>query len=159
MERVETGADLHLLGLVDGFAFGEDDAAVLKCRMTCRELVLDDEVLRLFCVDKRCNVGVLIGDDGFGVTKSCVRQHFCDIGIGSGRDLVDHGDRESDLGFIVQVSNEVRTDLSVCSPSIGDREDSRLQLVAVVRAVVHGDECQRECAGGETFVKQCGQTG
>ena len=53
-------SDLHTLREIDGRTIGQIDAkALFQLRTTVRKTILDNEVLRLLCVDKRCDVGTL----------------------------------------------------------------------------------------------------
>ena len=76
--------------------------------------------------------------------------------MGARGDLVDHGPGEGDLALIGQVVDEVLTDIALFEPSLGNGHDTGLQLLAVVRAVVHADNCQRGGTVLETLQQQGG---
>ena len=156
MQGVQAGGDLHALGLVDGLAVGQVDAGLLQCGAAVGELVLNHKVLRALGVDKGGDEGVLGGDDGSHALDAVLLQGLLDHLVGARGDLVDHGPGEGDLALIGQVVDEVLTDEALLQPSLGNGHDAGLQLLAVVRAVVHADNCQRGGAVLETLQQQGG---
>ena len=156
MQGVQAGGDLHALGLVDGLAVGQVDAGLLQCGAAVGELVLDNQILRALGVDERGNEGVLGGDDGSHALDAVLLQGLLDHLVGARGDLVDHGPGEGDLALIGQVVDEVLADIALLQPCLGNGHDAGLQLLAVVRAVVHADNCQRGGTVLETLQQQGG---
>ena len=156
MQRVQAGGDLHALGLVDGFAVGHVDTGLLQCGAAVGELVLNNQVLRALGVDEGSDEGVLGGDDGGHALDAVLLQGLLDDLVGARGDLVDHGPGEGDLALIGQVVDEVLTDEALLQPSLGNGHDAGLQLLAVVRAVVHADNGQRGSTVLETLQQQGG---
>ena len=156
VQGVQAGGDLHALSLVDGLAVGHIDAGLLQCGAAVGELVLDNQILRALGVDKRSDEGVLGGDDGGHALDAVLLQRFLDHLVGARGDLVDHGPGEGDLALIGQVVDEVLTDEALLQPSLRNGHDAGLQLLAVVRAVVHADNGQRGGTVLETLQQQGG---
>ena len=61
MQRIEAGLHLHLFDLLNRRAVRKEHTALLQLWPSIREFVLDDKILRLLCVDKRRNAGLLCG--------------------------------------------------------------------------------------------------
>ena len=154
MQGVEAGADLHLLDLIDGLAVAVEDTAQLQRRTAIGVVVLDAEVLGLLGVDEGSGEGVLLGDDGVVVLKTVVSQHLLDLGIRAGSDLVDHAPGEGDLGLVLDVGQELGGDQALLDPLGSVGKDCGLDLIAVVRAVVHALDGQGQSTGLEALVEQ-----
>ena len=126
------------------------------CGAAVRELVFDDEVLRLLRVDERRDERLLVRHD---------RRHPLDAGVGEGlldhrvrtrRDLVDHRPRERDLRLVLEVVEKRGGRKAVLDPRLSDFKDGGHELLAVVRAVVHRDDGHRESACAKALKKQRG---
>ncbi len=182
MQRVEAGADLHLLDLVHRLAVGVHDAAQLQRGPAVGVLVLDDQVLGLLGVDKGGGEGVAVGDDGVVVLEVVLFQHLLDLGVGARGDLVDHAPGIGDLALILDVVHRAGGDDAHLGPLFGVRDlalvldvihkarghqahlgplfgvgiDAGLDLVAVVGAVVHALQGQGQGACLVALVEQGG---
>ena len=156
MQRVEAGADFHLLDLVHSLAVAVQHAAQLQRGTTIGVVILDAEVLGLLGVDKRSGKGVLLGDDGVVVLKAVVSQHLLYLGIRARGDLVDHAPGERDLGFVLHISQELSGDQALLCPLGSVSQNRTLDLIAVVRAVVHALHGQGQFACLEALVQQSG---
>ena len=154
VQGVEAGADLHLLDLIDGLAVAVEDTAQLQRRTAIGVVILDAEVLGLLSVDEGSGEGVLLGDDGVVVLKTVVSQHLLDLGIRAGSNLVDHAPGEGDLGLVLDVGQELGGDQTLLDPLGSVGKDCGLDLIAVVRAVVHALDGQGQLAGLEALVEQ-----
>ena len=156
MQRVEAGADLHLLDLVHSLAVAVQHAAQLQRGTTIGVVILDAEVLGLLSVDKRSGKGVLLGNDGVVVLKAVVCQHLLHLGIRARGDLVDHAPGERDLGLVLHISQELSGDQALLCPLGSVSQNSVLDLIAVVRAVVHALHGQGQFACLEALIQQSG---
>ena len=156
VQRVQAGADLHLLDLIDGLAVAVQNTAQLQRRTAIGVVVLDAEILGLLGVDEGSGEGVLLGDDGVVVLKAVVGQHLLDLGVGARGDLVDHAPGEGDLGLVLHISEELGGHQALLDPLGSVGEDGILDLVAVVRAVVHALHGQGQLAGLEALIQQSG---
>ena len=154
MQRVQAGADLHLLDLVHGLAVAVQHTAQLQRRTAIGVVILDAQVLGLFGVDEGSGKGVLLGDDGVVVLKAVVGQHLLDLGIRARGDLVDHAPREGDLGLVLHIGKELGGHQTLLHPLGSIGVDSVLDLIAVVGAVIHALNGQGQLAGLEALVQQ-----
>ena len=155
VQRIEAGADLHLLDLVHHIAAGDDDTGLLERRTAVREAVLDDEVLRLLGVDERRRERMLCGFEQADVLQTVRKQLLFHARIGARRDLIDHAPRERNV--VLEVSVLLGGDAAVIAPRGGDLHDGLLQLFAVVGAVIHRNQRERRTAGAETLEAHRGQ--
>ena len=156
MQGVQAGAHLHLLDLVNGLAVAVQHTAQLQRRTAIGVVILDAQVLGLLCVDKGSSKGVLLGHDGVVVLKAVLGQHILDLCVGTGSDLVDHAPGEGDLGLVLNVCQELSGNQTLLDPLGSVGVDSALDLVAVVRAVIHALNGQGQLAGLEALVQQSG---
>ena len=76
--------------------------------------------------------------------------------MGARGNLVNHGPREGNLALVRQVVDEVLADKALLQPCLGNGHNAGLQLLTVVRAVVHADNCQRVSTVLETLQQQGG---
>ncbi len=153
MQGIEAGADLHFFGFVYRFPVGEIDACLFQGHSAGRKFIFHHQIFRFFGIDKGGGIGVLFGDDGIGIFETAFLQHFGHTGIGAGGDLVDHGDGEGHLGFILQVGEEGSVHQIILGPAHGDAENRSLQLVAVAAAVIHADQGNGQLTGPEAAVQ------
>ena len=151
MQRIEAGLHLHLFDLLNRRAVRKEHTALLQLWPSIREFVLDDKILRLLCVDKRRNAGLLCGEHRGAFRKTILLQHLFDRCVRARRDFVDHAPRERNLRFILYIRCKPRLHASSLHPLIGECRDGLLQFLAVPRAVVrrnHGDRflsCPESC--------------
>ena len=155
MQRIKAGAYLHLLDLVHHIAAGDDDTGLLERRTAVRELVFNDEVLRLLGIDEGGSKGMLGGLERADVLQTVGEQLLLDARVRARRDLVDHAPRKRNV--VLEVSVLLSGDAAVLAPCGGDLYDRLLELLTVVRAVVHGNEGERRTAGAETLDAHGGQ--
>ena len=144
VQRVQAGRDLHALGHIDDVPGRHIDARFLKSRTAVRETVLNDQILGDFRIDERrykCPAGCL---DGTHIFHAALCEHRLDLLVRARCDLVDHAPREGDGLLVLHVPDEFFGDKSLLLPLLSDRHDAGLQLLAVVAAVVHADDCERE---------------
>ena len=99
---------------------------------------------------------MLLGHDGVVVLKAVLGQHILDLCVGTGSDLVDHAPGEGDLGLVLNVCQELSGNQTLLDPLGSIGVDSALDLVAVVRAVIHALNGQGQLAGLEALVQQSG---
>ena len=137
MERIQTGGYLHGLYLVNCLTGSIEGTAEVEWGTAVGVVVLDDQILHLFCIHERSGKGVLLGLDVVVVVETIGSQQLFHLLVGTGRDLVDHRPGESDLCLILQVVEEGSGHEAVVHPSLSIGEDTGLHLVAIVRAVVH----------------------
>ena len=156
VQRVEAGADFHLFDLVHSLAVAVQHAAQLQRGTTIGVVILDAEVLGLLGVDKRSGKGVLLGDDGVVVLKAVVSQHLLHLGVRARGDLIDHAPGERDLGLVLHISQELSGDQALLCPLGSVSQNRTLDLIAVVRAVVHALHGQGQFACLEALVQQSG---
>ena len=155
IHRVHAGAYLHHRGLLNDVAAGDDNAALLESRMTVRECVLDEQVVRTFGVDVNSRVRALFGYERLCVLQTVSRQLVCDAVIRMRGNLINHGQREGILleqEVILILGDEAATLPYACHVT-----DSTLQTGAVIRAVIQRNECQRRQTGAAALEAQCGQ--
>ena len=155
MERVETGGDLHGLYLIDGLARGVEGTAEVEWGTTVGVVVLDDEVLHLFGIHEGSGEGVALGLDVVVVVEAVGSEHLLDLLMRTRGNLVDHRPGEGDLLLVLQVVEEGGGHESVVDPALGIGEDASLDLVAIVRAVVHRLYGEGQLSGLPALVEQC----
>ena len=140
VQGIEAGGYLHPLDLVDRLTIGKENTSFLQGGATVCKQVFDDQVLGLFCIDEGRCVGVLVGDDQGGILKTVCFEHCLHLCIGARGDLVDHGPREGDL--LLEVRDETSLYLSILRPSLGYGHDRILELLPIVRTVVHAYQAE-----------------
>ena len=146
MQRVEAGRDLHALGLVDGLAVGHVDPRLLQRRTAVGEAILHHEVLRALRVDERRDIRPLGGNHRGDILAAELLQLLAD-GIGRARrDLVDHRPRERDLRLVGDVIHKRLRHKALLQPLVRHGQHRAAQLLAVVAAIIHGDDGQRRLA-------------
>ena len=155
VEWVETGGDLHGLYLIDGLARGVEGTAEVEWGTTVGVVVLDDEVLHLFGIHEGSGEGVALGLDVVVVVEAVGSEHLLDLLMRTRGDLVDHRPGEGDLLLVLQVVEEGGGHESVVDPALGIGEDASLDLVAIVRAVVHRLYGEGQLSGLPALVEQC----
>ena len=144
MDRVQKSGHLHPFRLINGVAASKIDAfSFLKSRTSVGEIVLDHQVLGIFAVDERCDIGTLGGLDGFHVLESQSGQVGGDLRIGAGSDLVDHGPGEGNGGFIADVRKETIFHISLFLPFFCHGYDGTPQKTSVFRTVIHRHQGER----------------
>ena len=156
MQGVQAGADLHLLDLVHGLAVTVQHTAQFQRRTTVGVVVLDAQVLGLLGVDEGSGEGVLLGHDGVVVLKAILCQHLLHLCVRARGDLVDHAPGEGDLGLVLHIGQELGGHQTLLHPLGCVGVDSGLDLIAVVRAVIHALHGQGQLTGLEALVQQSG---
>ena len=126
MQRVQAGGDLHALRLVDGIPVGEVHAGFFQRRTAVGEFVLDDQVLRLFRVDKGRDKGSARRFQRGHALDAGFFQHPLDFRCWAGRNLVDHAPGEGYLGFIGKPTDKVSGHKAVHLPGMGHFHDAAL---------------------------------
>ena len=131
VQRVEAGGDLHTLYLIDSITVSHVYTSVLKLRSAVREFVLNDEILRALCIDERCDVGMLRGDDRRHILDAeCLELLLYRLCWTRG-DLIDHGPREADLVLILQILYEGCRNEALLLPLLGHGHDGAHELLTV----------------------------
>ena len=156
MQGVQAGADLHLLDLVHGLAVAVQHTAQFQRRTTVGVVILDAQVLGLLGVDEGSGEGVLLGHDGIVVLKAVLCQHFLHLCVRARGDLIDHAPGEGDLGLVLHIGQELGGHQTLLHPLCSVGVDGSLDLIAVVRAVIHALHGQGQLAGLEALVQQSG---
>ena len=110
-------------------------------------MILNDEILGLFCVDKGCNVGFLFCNDRLHLFHTQRFQICCDGFTGTGRDLVDHRPGESNRVFIGNIGKEAFIHKTGFLPFLCHRQHRLPENGTVLGTVVHGYQCQRVFSG------------
>ena len=154
MKRIEARRHLHLLRIVDGLAIRHVHARLLERGTSVRETVLDHEILRLLGIDERRDKGLLGGDDRSHALDAGRRQLLLDHRMRTRRDLVDHRPRERDDRLVRQIIEIRLRRKSVRNPGRGHLDDGRLELLAIVRAVVHRHDRHRQLSRMEALKQQ-----
>ena len=156
MQGVQAGADLHLLDLVHGLAVAVQHTAQFQRRTTVGVVILDAQVLGLLGVDEGSGEGVLLGHDGVVVLKAVLCQHLLHLCVRARGNLIDHAPGEGDLGLVLHIGQELSGHQTLLHPLCSVGVDGSLDLIAVVRAVIHALHGQRQLAGLEALVQQSG---
>ena len=152
----QAGADLHLLDLVHGLAVAVQHTAQFQRRTTIGVVILDAQVLGLLGVDEGSGEGVLLGHDGVVVLKAVLCQHLLHLCVRARGDLIDHAPGEGDLGLVLHIGQELGGHQTLLHPLCSVGVDGSLDLIAVVRAVIHALHGQGQLAGLEALVQQSG---
>src|SRR5690554_1860728 len=84
VQRIEARGHFHALDVIDGIPVGEVDTCLLQRWTAIGKIILDDQILRLLCIDEGGGVGVFVGDDEAGILKTVGFQHLLDRLIGPG---------------------------------------------------------------------------
>ena len=153
VQRIEAGADLHLLYFVDGLSVGEHEAALFELGPSVREVVLDDQVLGLLRVYERSHIGLHACDHGRELVDSVGVDDLCHGLVGTRGDLVDHGPGEGDL-VALDISLKFGLCDAVLHPAFRECRDGSGELVTVVGAVVHADHGDGLLTGFKAGVKE-----
>ena len=119
-------------------------------------VILDAQVLGLLGVDEGSGEGVLLGHDGIVVLKAVLCQHFLHLCVRARGDLIDHAPGEGDLGLVLHIGQELSGHQTLLHPLCSVGVDGSLDLIAVVRAVIHALHGQGQLAGLEALVQQSG---
>ena len=96
-----------------------------------------------------------LGLDVVVVVEAVGSEHLLDLLMRTRGDLVDHRPGEGDLLLVLQVVEEGGGHESVVDPALGIGEDASLDLVAIVRAVVHRLYGEGQLSGLPALVEQC----
>ena len=132
MQRVEAGADLHLLELLHRAAVREVDAICAQGRTAIREVIFHNEVLRLLGVDKRRNKGVPGRLYRRHIFQTVGRQSVADRGIRARGNLVDGRPGEGNFVVAGDVCGEACVSRTVFCPVLCKVADRVFQPLAVV---------------------------
>ena len=154
MERIQTGGNLHSLYFINSVSVSHVYAGFFQGRSSVGELVLDYQVLRSFCVYERSNISSLGSNHWSDVFYSGFFQ-ICAYRISRPWcDLVDHRPWEGNLFLIRNVVDESLIYKTFCQPFFSHSGDRILEFLAIVRAVIHRNYCQRIFSGFVTLKEQ-----
>ena len=132
VQRIEAGGHLHALYLIYGITVSHVYTGILELRSAVRELVLDHEILRALCIDERCDVGMLRGDDRSHILDAdCLELLLYGLCRTRG-DLIDHGPWEANLRIILQIVYEGCRNEALLLPLLGHGYDGAHKLLTVV---------------------------
>ena len=137
MRRIQACCHLHRLHLVDGLAGRIERTAQVEWGTPVGVVVLDDQILHFLRVDKGSRKRVLLRLNVVVVLEAVSSQQFLDLLVRTWRNLVNHRPGEGNLGLVLQIVKESLWNQSILHPTLSIGKDSGLHLVAVVRAVVH----------------------
>ena len=117
-------------------------------------VVLDDQILYLLGVDEGSGERVALGLDVVVVLEAVGSEQLLHLLMGAGRNLVDHRPGEGHLRLVLQIVEEGGGNQFLLGPALGIGHDAGLHAVAVVRAVVHRLDGERQFAGEEPLEEQ-----
>ena len=154
MQRIQTGGHLHRLTLVYRLTGGIERTSEIKWGTTIGVVILDDEILNLLSIHEWGRKGMFLCLDIVVILETISSQELLYLLVWTRGDLVDHRPWEGDLLLILQISEECLRNETVLHPALCIGEDTSLNLVTIVRTVVHALNGQRQLACVETLEEQ-----
>ena len=142
--RIQAYRYLHSLGQIYRIAVCHVNAeAFFQGRSSIWEAVFDDKVLRFLCIDKRCNVCFLSGNDRLHLFYTKCFQICCDLLTRTRGDFINHGPRECNGFLIAYICHEIVIHKTGFLPLFCHSQNRFAQFCTVLGAVVHGNESNR----------------
>ena len=154
MERIQTGCYLHALYLIYCIAVCHIYAGLFKCRSSVGEFVLDYQILRSLCINKGCNIGLLGSNNRSHILNSGLFQLLAYRISRSWGNLINHRPWEGNLCLICDVGYKIILYKALFAPLFCHGYDRALKLLAIMRAVIHGNYCQRILSCLIALIKQ-----
>ena len=154
MERIQTGCYLHALYLIYCIAVCHIYAGLFKCRSSVGEFVLDYQILRSLCINKGCNIGLLGSNNRSHILNSGLFQLLAYRISRSWGNLINHRPWEGNLCLICDISHKLFFYKALLAPLFCHSYDGALKLLAIMRAVIHGNYCQRILSCLIALIKQ-----
>ena len=142
MQGIQASAYFHFLNLVHCFTFRKQDSAILQTRPSIWKAVLNHKVSCLLRVDKGRRIRISRRDGSAAFLHAVLLQNISHGIIRSGRNLVNHAPWKGNLSGI-NIFRKSRICLFVFRPCLREGQDSRVQPVPIVGAVVCADHCSR----------------
>ena len=132
VKGVKAGCYLHSLHFINSVTVCHINTGLLECGTAVRELVLDNEILGTFCINKRCDVGALSCDNRCHILDAKLLKLLFHRLCRSRSDLVDHGPGEGYELLIFKVSDEICRNKTLLLPLFCHCYDGAHELLAVV---------------------------